>query len=328
MIRPFTPHDYETVTSIWNAGYPYKTTAEELRRNDAKRPANIVLKRYLLEVGGETVGFGLFQHSEDSFHPQKFWLRPVVLPEQQSRGYGKRLFEHLLRELEPYQPTEFRDFSREDWTRKNRFLLEQGFAEELRSFESRLDVSTFDPAPFENLEAMLKAKGIELKTYADLAADPERDRKIYDLHITLDRDVPMTGEYTKPTFERFASYHWGDERFVPQGYLVAVAGDKYVGLSELFVSEADDKLHTGLTGVLRAYRGKGVALALKVKGAMFARELGAPEINTWNESNNVGMLHINERLGFVRQPANIEFVKRVGNDVAEIEKLEHVRARS
>ncbi len=311
-IRPFTENDYGAVADIWNAAYPYKTTADELRRDAAKRPEHLVLKRWLLEQNGNPVGYGSFQHSEDSFHPQKFWLGPTVPPEQQGRGYGRALFEHLLKELVPYRPTELRDFSREDWTRKTHFLQARGFEEELRSFESRLDVATFDPAPFAGLERTLKAKGVEVKTYADLKNDSERDRKIYDLHTTLDQDVPMAGEYTKPTFERFASFHWEDERFVPEGYLVAVAGDEYVGLSELFTSKADAHLHTGLTGVRRAYRRKGVALALKVKGAEFARAFGAPEINTWNETNNVGMLAINERLGFVQQPANIDFVKKLG----------------
>ena len=311
-LRPFTGDDFQAVADIWNAAYPYKTTADELRRNDAKRPEHLVLKRWLLEHGGNPVGYGSFQHSEDSFHPHKFWLGPTVPPEQQGRGYGRALFEHLLKELVPYRPTELRDFSREDWARKNHFLQARGFEEEARSFESRLDVAAFDAAPFEGLEDALKAKGVEVKTYADLAHDPGRDRKIYSLHTTLDQDVPMTGEYTRPTFERFASFHWEDERFVPEGYLVAVAGDEYVGLSELFVSKADAHLHTGLTGVLRAHWRKGVALALKLKGVAFAKTFGAPEINTWNASSNVPMLAINERLGFVKQPANIDFVKKLG----------------
>ena len=312
MIRPFTPHDYETVADIWNAAYPYKTTAAELRRNDAKRPTHLVMKRYVLEAAGEPVAYASFQHSEDTFHPHKFWLGPTVLPEQQGKGHGKALFEHLLRELESYCPTELRDFSREDWGRKNRFLTERGFEEELRSFESCLEVAACDLSPFEGLEQTLKAKGFEVKSYADLAQDLERDRKIYHLHTTLSLDVPMTSEYTKPTFERFATYYWEDERFVSEGYLVALKGDEYVGLSELLISKADDKLHTGLTGVLREHRRKGVALGLKVKGVEFARAFGVPEINTWNESNNVGMLAINERLGFVRQPANIDFVRKLG----------------
>ncbi|CAN5907718.1 GNAT family N-acetyltransferase [soil metagenome] len=312
-IRLFTENDYEVVAQLWNAAYPYKTTADELRRETAKRPEHLILKRYVLEQNGSPVGYGSFQHSEDSFHPQKFWLGPVMPPAHQGKGYGKALFEHLLKELEPYKPTELRDFSREDWTRKNRFLSERGFEEESRSFESRLDVAACDLTNFVGLEEALAAQGLEVKTYADLAHDPARNHKIYDLHTTLDLDVPMTGEYTKPTFERFASYHWEDERFVPEGYLVAVAGDEYVGLSELFVSQADDKLHTGLTGVRREQRRKGVALSLKVAGARFAQTFGAPEINTWNESNNAPMLAINERLGFVRQPANIDFVKKIGS---------------
>ena len=314
MIRPFTENDYEAVADIWNATYPdYPVTAAEIRKDDEARPDNIEWRRYVLEHNGP-VGFGMFLNSEDTFDPQEFVVTPVVVPEQQGKGYGKALYEHLLRELGVYRPTLLKSWSREDLTRKTRFLQERGFEEKMRSFESRLDVMAFDPAPYAGLEDALKSEGVELKSYADLAADLERDRKIYDLHTTLDSDVPMLGAYTKPTFERFASHHWGDERFLPEAYILAVAGGEYIGLSELSRSQVDATLHTGLTGVLREFRRKGVARAMKFKSIKAAKALSAPEISTWNESNNVGILHINERFGFVKQPASIDFVKKLGDE--------------
>jgi GNAT superfamily N-acetyltransferase len=68
-------------------------------------------------------------------------------------------------------------------------------------------------------------------------------------------------------------------------------------------------LYQGLTGVRREYRGKGVAMALKLKTIEYAQRHGYAVIKTWNESNNVGMLAINEKLGFVRQPAWVTFAK-------------------
>jgi GNAT superfamily N-acetyltransferase len=68
-------------------------------------------------------------------------------------------------------------------------------------------------------------------------------------------------------------------------------------------------LRTGLTGVRRAYRRRGLALALKVRSLAFAKEQGYRRVITENESNNRGMLHINEELGFVKNPAWIHYVK-------------------
>ena len=57
------------------------------------------------------------------------------------------------------------------------------------------------------------------------------------------------------------------------------------------------------TGVRREHRRQGIALALKLKTIAWAKRIGYSQIQTWNEANNQGMLGINERLGFVRQPA-------------------------
>ncbi|HEU5317585.1 MAG TPA: GNAT family N-acetyltransferase, partial [Chloroflexota bacterium] len=57
------------------------------------------------------------------------------------------------------------------------------------------------------------------------------------------------------------------------------------------------------------YRGKGIAMALKVRGVRYAREHGYREIRTNNDTANRPMLRINEAMGFVKQPAWIIFHK-------------------
>ena len=68
-------------------------------------------------------------------------------------------------------------------------------------------------------------------------------------------------------------------------------------------------MHTGLTGVRRRYRRRGVALALKLRGIHYARARGYSFVRVDNDSANVPMLALNERLGFVREPAWVLLAK-------------------
>lgn len=77
----------------------------------------------------------------------------------------------------------------------------------------------------------------------------------------------------------------------------------------LFSSEVSDTLHTGLTGVTAAWRGWGVATALKFMSIRAARNHGAPTIRTGNASDNAPMLAINDRLSFVRDPASASHLR-------------------
>ncbi len=71
-------------------------------------------------------------------------------------------------------------------------------------------------------------------------------------------------------------------------------------------------LFQGFTGILREYRGKGVAMALKMLTVKYARTHEYREIRTGNNTRNRPMLRINEAMGFVKQPVWIEFEKRLG----------------
>ena len=96
------------------------------------------------------------------------------------------------------------------------------------------------------------------------------------------------------------------------GFFVALDGERYVGMSNLWKSQADpSELYTGLTGVSRSHRRRGIALALKLRAIDYARRNGVRRLKTWNESNNRAMLSINEALGFVKQPAWINYVKQI-----------------
>jgi GNAT superfamily N-acetyltransferase len=65
------------------------------------------------------------------------------------------------------------------------------------------------------------------------------------------------------------------------------------------------------TGVLRNYRGRGIAQTIKYETLLNARRLGVTSIHTGNHTENAAMLHINNKLGYQRKFAQVMLLKEV-----------------
>jgi GNAT superfamily N-acetyltransferase len=174
---------------------------------------------------------------------------------------------------------------------------------------SLLDLTTFDPTPFAGIEEKVQAAGIEIKTLAELQqTDPDWLQKHYDLTRTVVQDVPSLDPPAQESFEQFQKV-FDSPNLLPDCWFVALHDGHYVGESKLFRELANpEKMITGLTGVVREHRRKGIAMALKLRAIDYALHHGATKIQTDNEENNP-MYQINLRLGFQPAPAWVDFEK-------------------
>lgn len=305
-IRPFTSDDYTALIAVANAVQPeHVITEEQLRHIDANRDPKCKIARWVAEQNGQIVGYSVYSQHADMYHPQKFWVTVRVLPIRQRQGIGTALYNTMLEGVRAHHPIALQIQLREDHETPLRFATQHGFAEFGRRWESILDVTTFDSAPHQAALDTVASQGITLRSIAELAADPDRDRKLYELQWSAELDVPTPEPVTPMTFEQYCKEMLNSPHLVAEGSFVAVddsANGRYVGLS-IFFSGNDDVLEIDMTGVLTAYRRRGIALAIKLRGIQWAQENGFKQISVVNDTVNVGMLAINERLGFLRQPA-------------------------
>jgi len=309
-ICDFTTDDYQAIADIDNAEFPeYPGTAEEVRFQDHARDPKCRYRRWVTEVDGHVVAYANYEQWSGQYHPRKFSIYSVVHPKYQGNGIAKALHAIVMDALKEFDPISLRSNAQESRSRAIRFLTDRGFKEEMRAWESRLDVEKFDLAPYVNVEDKPRSHGIEIKTIRELEEDPERDRKLYELDMKLLEDVPSPDRRTDVPFEWYIDNVLKGPDLLPDAYFVALHAGNYVGMSNIWSSEACKDLYTGLTGVRREFRHKGIALALKIRGIRYAKEHGHPVIKTWNETRNRPILEINERLGFVKQPADITFCK-------------------
>ncbi|MEZ4770642.1 MAG: GNAT family N-acetyltransferase [Caldilineales bacterium] len=127
--------------------------------------------------------------------------------------------------------------------------------------------------------------------------------------MLLAPDVPMPTTFHPPPFELYVQREFEDPAFMPQWWLLAMDRGDLIGTSSVFQVGDDMKtVGTGLTGVRRDHRRRGLATVLKCQVIRRLQEQGVQRIVTYNEENNP-MFQLNLRLGFQPQPAEIDWQK-------------------
>lgn len=321
LIRPATAVDYAGIAWVINAVQPERpVTAVELQTRDEQRDPLWHFGRWVTTANEQVIGYAHYTQYVDMYQPGKFWLGIGVLPAWQRQGVGTALYAALLAHLQRLKPATLQAQVGEDQAAGRRFLEQQGFVRYGRRWESVLDVAAFDPRPFGDFTQRLAPKGIILRAYSQLADDPRRDEKLHELQWTLDQDVPSLDPITRMSLDQFRRQVVGNPAFVADGTFIALRGADYVGMSSFFVNKGNNSLAIDLTGTRREYRRQGIGLGLKLQGILYARQHGYTRIVVQNDAANQGMLALNERLGFVRQPALLQYARhfRAGAEVDEV----------
>ncbi|WP_322474248.1 GNAT family N-acetyltransferase [Deinococcus sp. AB2017081] len=312
-VRPVQEHEWEAAARAYSAAHPHEPVSgtDLRRRQDEQRGWGYTAATLVALDGPEVVGMGAYFQNPGAYHPRRFVLDLGVVPERQHQGAGGALWAAIEADLRGRGAESIRVLAREDHRTAPGFLTRRGFTGGKRYFTSALDVGAFDPGPFATLRPRLEARGVRIVSLTDLRAarTPDLPARLHALMSDVRTDVPRSEPATPLSFQVFDEAVLGDPGLLPDAYVVAAHGDDFIGQTVLFASEVSDALYTGLTGVTRAWRGQGVATVLKLAAIDVARAHGAPTIRTDNASDNAPMLAINDRLGFVRDPASVSYLR-------------------
>ncbi len=316
--REFEPVHYRRLAEIYDAIFPERARSIEEWRfyDEGLDKSKYYFKRYacLDSETNEMMGFGEMWNPPWMFHPKKFWLDGWVDPKNQGRGVGSAIYDRLAQDLHSLGGITAWMGIRENMTGPIAFALKRGFKEKMRGWESTINPLQFDPREFEKYSTRASNTGIQFSTLErELREDPNCYTKLYELVQTTFRDVPIAAVPTDTPYDQWLAFEMKNPNLLPQSYMIAKDGDKYVGTSVVWRLQKEPRgLYQGLTGVLREYRGKGIAVALKLRVLDFARKNRYDNIRTFNASANEAMLGINMKLGFKRDLAWITFEKNMG----------------
>ena len=304
-MREFDPTDYQRLLEIYNANYPdYTRSIDEWRsRDESVDRSRYHLQRYAFLENEVEVGFGDVSHVTDMFHPRKFWINIFVDPTVQGRGIGSAIYAKLNGELRKLNAIAAWAGSTERLPRLTEFYQKRGFEEKMKAWESRLDVLTIELEKFRDYTEKVLRQGITITNLAEERKNgPDSLKSLHELVQLISADMPSPAAFTPVSYEQWEAFELKNPSLLPEAYMIAKDGPKYVGLSTVWRLDKEPRgLVQGNTGVRREYRGRGIAVALKLKVIDFARRNGYRKLKTWNASNNAPMLAVNTKLGFKRE---------------------------
>jgi GNAT superfamily N-acetyltransferase len=213
------------------------------------------------------------------------------------RGVGSALLAELsawarrLRYTELMGPVKEVDTESLAWTEK------RGFTEVGRNSILALDLRTVE-AP-----SVILPDGIELVTWAER---PDAAAGMYEVAREAYPDIPGEEEAEIEPFEQWLSMDMQGAGDRPEATFVAFAGDEVVAYAKLALSRARPPVAMhDITGVKRAWRGRGIAGALKAAEIAWAKENGFERLETQNEERNEPIRRLNQRHGYVVEPGTV-----------------------
>ena len=286
-------------------------------KNDWKiKDKSKIRNRLLLYDNKKLIGLIYYTQGRDENSKTAFF-NILINPKFNNNGFREILYQEMLNEVKDFQCNQlyYNIYEHSNYKTYHEFLIKHNFKLVQTNREYSCDIKQIKTKKYQPLIKKLESKGIKFYDSRDQMLDwPNHFKKLEELHWILDQDIPHPDgiKSTRAPFEQwkkvvldFYSNSYGVD-------IVAVKNGEYIGSTdiEIFLKSEPHKAWTGALGVIRKFRRKGIATALKIKAIEALLKKNITEIRTDNEKNNP-MYKINVALGFKPVPFSLEYMKKL-----------------
>jgi mycothiol synthase len=248
-------------------------------------------------VDGELAGGGVAAVPGTSGDAGVAFGNVFVPVERRRAGIGSAVFARVANEARGWGKTRLEVVVSETDGDGLAFLRPRGFEEVARSWQAVLPLARLVP------EAVDVPPGVTITT---LDVRPDLARSLYEVEQEAVADIPAPEPGVVGSFEEWRRREVDSPLVRPESWFLAVADEQVVGHALLILQPSRPGVgwHE-MTGVRRAWRGRGVAAALKRAQIAWAVAHGLERLETETHADNVPMRRLNERLGYLAEPATV-----------------------
>ena len=281
---------------------------------------NLIRDRLLLYDNKILIGVLFYSQGRDYNNKTAFFTTHLN-PDYNYNGYRKLLYKQMIKEVEVFECNKVHTtiYDHPNYIEHKKLLIKENFQLVQTNREYSCDITKVDTKKYHPLIEKLESEGIKFydskeNMRHDANTFPNHYEKLEELIWTYDQDMPIPKgiKHTRPPFEHFMkeSLNFEDNYYGIE--IVAVLNGEYIGSTDIEVYPKAEpyKGWTGGLGVLKKYRRKGIATALKIKAIEGLLKKGITEVRTDNEKNNP-MYKINVKLGFIPVPFSLDYMKKI-----------------
>jgi len=270
-----------------------RPTLDNLRHARQAMDAEYLVAR----VDGDPVGCGMSVLFPGTRDEPFLWSDASVIAAYRSRGIGEQLLRRISARGRELAKQGLQVEVKENDEHSIRFVEKRGFQEIEREYEVELDLTALAAPP-----AVDPPPGIEVVSYTER---PDLERQMYQVDREASSDIPGLASTLESTFEEWRIFAIERPSRDLDLTVLALADGRVVGVA--YLENYGDRCFHNLTGVVREWRGRGVASAMKRAQIAGAYARGVKRLVTESQHENLPMRRLNEKLGYRPTIANIVY---------------------
>ena len=322
-IKKFTETDLEfkELARIDNlVNHDFIAHPDNDKNNWKMRDKSIIRDRLLLYNSNILIGVIYYSQGRDENNRTCFYTLNLD-PKYNHKGYRHLLYNKMLEEIKKFNCNMVHTsiYDHPNYSEHKKLLIKEGFKLVQTNREYSCNIQKIDIEKYYPLINKLESEGIKFydsreEMVTNTQKFPDHFKKLEELEWTIEQDFPIPDgiTHTRTPFK-----HWLKlcHDFYKNSYgvdMVAVLNGTYIGLTDIEVYPKSEpfKGWTGGLGVLKKFRRKGIATAIKIKAIEVLLKKGVTEVRTDNEENNP-MYKINVALGFKPVPFSLDYSKEI-----------------